>query len=470
MAQAPGPDSLTPGCIVGPWRIDCRVGRGTYGVVFQATRAGHPESDPVAIKVAYYPDDPRFAREVGVLTRIRHPAVPALVDQGVWEAPGGESHPYIVMQWVDGLPLYEWAKVYNPTSKQVLHVLAQVAWALEAVHAEVCLHRDVKGDNIKVRRDGKAFLMDFGSSTWAGAPRITDGPMAPGTRGYRGPEAMRFQWYYRRGSSSEIYEATEADDIYALGVSAYRMVTGQYPPPGTDPERQLDPERPPPPARLPPRAVNTRVVPEVAALIERMLAEVPQARPAAQAVALAAQVAAEQGGPEADVPLSPFKKQSRAPVPENKGEGSPPPSGPGPRWKLIPVVLCCFGGLWLAARCPSPHGTVEETAQVVDIDKPDAGTSGVGDAVSMATADSFASQIGGRNVLGTQVPPQPFHAQIRPDKHGKCPLSVQVVINGGCWKVLDNIPPPCADSGYEWKDGCYIPVFEMSRPPTSDDP
>jgi serine/threonine protein kinase len=465
MAQAAGPDLLTAGSIVGPWRIDCRVGGGTYGVVFQATRVGHPESEPVALKVARYPGDPRFAREVGVLTRIRHPAVPALLDQGEWESPEGELHPFIAMQWVDGLPLYEWAKVYNPTSKQVLHVLAQVAWALEAVHAEVCLHRDVKGDNIKVSRDGKAFLMDFGSGIWAGAPRITDGPMAPGTRGYRGPEAVRFQWYYRRGTT-ESYEAREADDIYALGVSAYRMVTGHYPPPGTDPERQLDPERPAPPARLPPRAVNARAMPELAALIERMLAEVPQARPDAREVALEAQVAAERGGSEAEVPLSPFKKQSRESGPENKN--SKPPTSPVPesKWWMIPVSLGCVVGVWCIAHCPSPSGLERDLAGAGSADKPDAGVSGVGDAVSVTSRNSV-NAMSGRMIIGEKMPDQPFDGQLRPGADGKCARSALFAINGGCWSLVGNVKAPCVEYGYEWRGSCYSPVYETVRHPTS---
>jgi serine/threonine protein kinase len=68
------------------------------------------------------------------------------------------------MQWIDGVPLYDWARLYHPTSQQMLRLLAQLALALQYLHAQDAVHRDVKGDNTLVRRsDGRLFLTDFGS-------------------------------------------------------------------------------------------------------------------------------------------------------------------------------------------------------------------------------------------------------------------------------------------------------------------
>jgi hypothetical protein len=90
------PDSLRPGHLVGPWRVEGYGGRGTYGVVYKARRAGHPGSLPVAIKMALFPDDVRFGREVGILSRFHHPAVPRLIDRGWWHASAEVVHPYLV--------------------------------------------------------------------------------------------------------------------------------------------------------------------------------------------------------------------------------------------------------------------------------------------------------------------------------------------------------------------------------------
>jgi len=251
MTRASNPDSLRPGDLVGPWRIEGAIGRGAYGAVFQARRAGHPSSPPVALKVALYPHDPRFVREEVLLDRVRHPSVPQLIDRGWWHSAAGVRHPYLVMELIRGVPLYAWAEKYNPTSRQVLQVVAQVAWALEAVHRADALHRDVRGDNILVEPEGRAVLTDFGSGTWVGAPPITETLMPPNTREYRSPEALRFQWAHLRDKEAQ-YQARPADDLYALGVSAYRLATGEYPPPGTDPEARTNPYRPPL-RRIPPR-------------------------------------------------------------------------------------------------------------------------------------------------------------------------------------------------------------------------
>jgi serine/threonine protein kinase len=302
MTDEQTPDSLRPGSVVGPWRIEGHAGRGTYGAVFRARRAGHPGSVPVALKMAVFPYDPRFLREVELLSRVPHPAVPQLLDRGWWTIDERRVHPYLVMEWVNGLPLYAWAQAHPPSCRRLLQVVAQVAWGLEALHRAGGLHRDVKGDNILVEPEGRAFLTDFGSGTWAGAHPLTDSLMPPGTREYRGPEALRFQWHHLRQREAH-YEARTFDDLYALGVSVYRLVTGLYPPPGTDPEARLEPLPLPPPLREPPQRLNPRVIPELAALIEQMLAAEPEARGLARDVALAAEAAAEHAGPEADVPL-----------------------------------------------------------------------------------------------------------------------------------------------------------------------
>jgi hypothetical protein len=84
-------------------------------------------------------------------------------------------------------------------------------------------------EGVWVERAGRAVLMDYGSCTWAGAPPLTETLMPPNTPEYRSPEALRFQWGNWRTQEAR-YEARPADDLYALGVSAYRLVTSVYPP------------------------------------------------------------------------------------------------------------------------------------------------------------------------------------------------------------------------------------------------
>ncbi|MDC0714666.1 hypothetical protein POL68_39825 [Stigmatella sp. ncwal1] len=75
---------LPVGTRIGPWRVMGWHHRGAYGAVYQAVLAKSPRQPVVALKLALFPGDPRFAREVELLSRIRHPCVPRLIDHGHW--------------------------------------------------------------------------------------------------------------------------------------------------------------------------------------------------------------------------------------------------------------------------------------------------------------------------------------------------------------------------------------------------
>ncbi len=149
----------------------------------------------------------------------------------------------------------------------------------------VCsLRRDVKGDNVLVRTgDGTAVLMDFGSGCFRGAPVLTKQPPPPGTERYWSPECLRFQMKWLRHPTMR-YEAGPADDLYALGVMAYRLVTGVYPPPWKDFEETEEGYQLIAPEPVP---VETRatVCPELAALINQLLSDEPSARGSAAELA-----------------------------------------------------------------------------------------------------------------------------------------------------------------------------------------
>jgi hypothetical protein len=480
----PTPDWLVPGDLVGPWRIEGYAGRGSYGVVFRARRAGHPSSRPVALKVAQCADDPRFGREVGLLSRVQHPSLPQLLDRGWWRASTGAVHPYVVMEWIRGQTLYEWGRRYNPTSRQVMKVVAQLAWGLEVVHRAEGLHRDVRGDNILVEPEGRAVLTDFGSCTWRGAAPLTERVMPPNTREYRSPEALLFEWK-NWSSKSARYEAHTADDLYALAVSTYRLLTGVYPPPVvTELEPQEDSLHAPPPERLPPQTLNHRVVRELAELLERMLAEDPQARECAREIAQAADSAAMHAGPEADVPL--FVVQAAvAAAPAwagNEAHSDPsaaeePEAVPAvvgaeclPRPRTMKAAIAAATAFALIAVCQGGDESYEQTPEVAWVESqaaeeaPDGGTKGLGEEVASARVDSEAPPIHSPAAIVKQVPDKPFPGQRRPP----CPRNVEIPINGGCWYAVE-IKPPCGDY-YEWRSACYLPVMGWTRVPTTQEP
>ncbi|WP_225412438.1 serine/threonine-protein kinase [Stigmatella hybrida] len=447
------PEALPDGTRLGPWQVEGRAGYGTYGAVCRVRRTRQILPQWVALKLARYPNDLRFEREAELLTRIRHPSVPRLLGKGTWKAgPQGDTHPYVVMQWVEGIRLYDWAEDRPFTSRQALWLLAQVARALEATHARQGLHRDVKGDNILVSPEGKIFLMDFGCGTWAGAPPLTEGLLAPGTKPYRSPQALRFQWEHRREAHTS-YRATPSDDVYALGVTAYRLCTGIYPPPATDPSLVGDDARDTlevmkPPGQLKPLA------PSLESLILRMLSENPQDRGTASEVAAALETAAAADGTEANESL-------RLGTPHVTPEVSPPVSEPR-RGCLGPMVLL-----------PLAMGLVILISGYVNLEELGASPPIMdgGENVSVADAAVEDSPLSGaahereQGGLTLEMPKEPLPRQSRPP----CPLN-QVNIRGGCWFEISQVSPPCGETYYEWKGSCYFPVVVPPRPRTSDKP
>lgn len=305
------PSCLPQGIQVGPWLVESWRGCGTYGAVYRAVRLGDEAAGPVALKVAVHPGDKRFEREATLLSRIQDVHVPSLRDRGQWLF-ADRAFPYLAMEWVEGVPLYDWSEERNPTSRQVLRLLAQAARALAATHEARGVHRDVKGDNVLVRSDGQAFLTDFGSSIYPGAAPLTWEPLPPGTPTYRSPEAWRFG--ISAHTSGAHYDAKPADDLFALGITAYRLVTDEYPPP-TDPgmvESLIwyvdNPDIHPPS----PRALNPRVDRQLSTLILRMLSLRPEDRTTARELAKALNRRAENAGPDADLPLFPWEELPRS--------------------------------------------------------------------------------------------------------------------------------------------------------------
>ncbi|NVI98260.1 serine/threonine protein kinase [Myxococcus sp. AM009] len=438
-------------------------GKGTYGAVYRAR--DFTGMNTVALKLALHSRDERFAREAELLSRIRHPAVPRLRASGQWQPAKGPPHPYLAMDWVEGTPLYDWASEHRPTSRQVMALLARLARALEATHAVGGLHRDVKGHNVVVREaDGQAFLMDFGSSHFVGAATQTCSPFPPGTPAYRSPEA----WRFAAGASASPYAPGQADDVFALGVTAFRMITGRYPPsthPDVAESRCWHTEG----ARAPsPRDVNGRCGPELSALVSRMLSPGFHARGSARELAEALESAVARAGAKSDVPLL-VGGAPRARASAQWNERSFRYRVRRLRWPWV-AIIGLGGPLVLSLGWRPRAGASVEVGPLptaMSVEATDGGTVAVGDSVFAAPASPVQAPVAW-STIGLEMPPRPFPGQTRPDASGRCPRKLQVPINGGCWVKLavDNLKD-CDEDGYVHKGACYGPAFPPMRPATS---
>lgn len=484
MSNAHAPDEhlprLPPGLLVGDWRVVERHGYGSFGVIYRAVRVGQEDAGPVALKLSVYPWDPRFAREAELLARIRHPNVPRLLSRGLLRHVSGVEHPYFVMEWIDGTPLYTWAEQHAPSSQQVLQILAQLARALAATHAAHCVHRDVKGGNVLVRHsEGQPVLVDFGSGYFQGASRLTWQDLAPGTPAYRSLQASLFHIRCVRDRDA-YYEASPADDVFALGVTAYRLVMGEYPP---DFETQGDEFGPWQLVSRDPRPLlerNPRVPPRLRELILRMLSDAPEARGSAEALAEALEAAAA-APPEPVSTPSPAAVAHASEVPPTP-EPSPAPQeeplAPHPRshsWE--PFFALVAAGLavvvlWPSGRTPVPSEPVSVRLPAAPASHaPDAGTSAVGDSPRPAPPASAPSK---EKPVAQGPLPEPRPGQLRPDSKGRCLVPKQVALNGGCWVAISSMTAEdCTASGYAYSRGkCYAPALESPQKtvPTSSPP
>jgi serine/threonine protein kinase len=199
--------------------LDAVIGSGTTGRVWQGRR--RDDGSPVAVKVlrAEVGADPgavqRFLRESSTLRAVSHPhlvRIHDLVAEGDTLA--------IVMDLVDGEDLRKLASRAVLSGPAALTILSQVAAALAEVHAAGIVHRDIKPENILVDwQDGAPYarLTDFGLAWAADSPTLTRASQLVGTPAYVAPELV---------SGRPVGPSV---DVYALGVTAYELLSGERP-------------------------------------------------------------------------------------------------------------------------------------------------------------------------------------------------------------------------------------------------
>jgi serine/threonine protein kinase len=363
------------------------------------------------------------------------------------------------------VPLYDWARLYHPTPQQMLRLLAQLALALQYLHAQDALHRDVKGSNTQVRRsDSRLFLTDFGSSIYPGAAPLTPTPLPPGTPAYRSPEAWLFAAQHRRDATH--YIAGPADDLYALGVTACRLVTGAYPELGEAHAVEPGTWRVEP-LMLPEALYSARVAPPLRALILRMLSLRPEQRGTA---ALLAQEMERAAASLSDSQAS-RSASLQEPAAEQSAGAKAPPRTPLRSWRLglAAGAASLLLATWIWWRTPGEPVESASVAQTENAEEgqPDTGPVGLGEAVASASTED-APETPGPRVMAEETPPEPLPGQTRPDAKGRCPRKRLVALNGGCWKKLSEDQEDCAGlRGQLYKGTCYLPYIPPGRPPTS---
>tara|TARA_R110002033_G_scaffold26757_13_gene61300 strand:- start:71179 stop:73560 length:2382 start_codon:yes stop_codon:yes gene_type:complete len=205
---------------IGAYRILRLLGRGGMGSVYLGERDTDNFEHVVAIKLIkqrLLSDSliARFQRERQILAQLNHPHIARLYDGG--ETKSGS--PYIVMEYIDGVPLQDWLAEEQPDLARRLDLFAQVCDAVSFAHQNLVIHRDLTPSNVLVSAGDQAKLIDFGIAR----PQADADDRAAGstfsalslTPGYAAPERALGQ------------AANTLSDVYSLGKILELLISDQ---------------------------------------------------------------------------------------------------------------------------------------------------------------------------------------------------------------------------------------------------
>ena len=216
MADLPG-QSMTDQ-VFGSYHVRERVGKGGMGEVYRAHDRALDRMVAIKFLLRSLASDEdfvrRFRREARAAARLNHLNIVQVHAVDVEARP-----PYMVMEFVEGVPLDNLIKKSNPIPwQQALTICGQVASALSCAHDQGIIHRDIKPGNILIERSGRARVTDFGIAKVMGqATSITKQQTTIGSPTYMSPEQCG------------VGKVVPASDLFSLGITTYEMITGELP-------------------------------------------------------------------------------------------------------------------------------------------------------------------------------------------------------------------------------------------------
>lgn len=203
---------------IGGYEVRALIGQGGMARVYLARQQSMNRQ--VALKVLprqFMSDDTylqRFEREVKIVSQLEHRNIIPVYDYGTYD-----GQPYIVMRYMPSGSVDDMLHREGPLPpEKILHVLGQIAPALDYAHSKDVLHRDLKPSNVLMDDDGGAFITDFGIARVTGevGPAITTQGVV-GTPSYMSPEQAQGKPLDGRS------------DLYSLGVMLFEVSTGRRP-------------------------------------------------------------------------------------------------------------------------------------------------------------------------------------------------------------------------------------------------
>ena len=250
---------LTAGRVVtscGPYRLVRLLGSGGMGDVFLAERNDGEIQQTAAVKLLRVASQrpswhDRFLKERQILASLNHPSIVRVIDAGHT----AEGRPYLVMEYVEGRPIDEYAAEIEVRDRLALFL--DVCDGVSHAHRHLVIHRDLKPSNILVDASGRPKLLDFGIA------KLLDETIDMSqtverllTPNYSSPEQLR------GGPQST------ATDIYSLGAVLYKLLADQ-------PPHRLDSQ----PSEIPlPSRLNPDIPADLDYVLRKALRDEPEER------------------------------------------------------------------------------------------------------------------------------------------------------------------------------------------------
>ena len=214
--------ALAPGTRLGAYEIVGLIGAGGMGEVYRAHDSALGRDVAIKVLPSSYSADParlkRFEAEARAAAALNHPNILTVHQVGVHE-----GSPFIVSELLEGQTLREVLANGPVHIDKAIPFVREICLGLEAAHEQGIVHRDLKPENIFVTHKGRLKILDFGLAksltTSAETVGITRTGELFGTPQYISPEQIRGQ------------EADQRSDLYALGIVAFELLTGQNPHP-----------------------------------------------------------------------------------------------------------------------------------------------------------------------------------------------------------------------------------------------
>jgi eukaryotic-like serine/threonine-protein kinase len=209
---------------VGVWLIEERIARGGLATVYLAHRDDGTFDQTVALKVlrrGLDTDDviARFRVERQILSALDHPAITQILDGGALD----DGRPYLVLEYVDGLPITTYCQKNNVSIRDRVVLLIDVLRALHHAHKHLVVHRDVKPSNILISTDGHVALLDFGIA------KLLDPRSLPGASMMTRTGVSLLTPSYASPEQHAGHPVSTASDIYQVGLVMYELLTGKQP-------------------------------------------------------------------------------------------------------------------------------------------------------------------------------------------------------------------------------------------------